>query len=86
MWHAVAVSLRRLAVAAAAFVLVAVVAVGIRQASQGATAPPEAQALTRREIARRLAGAPPALGALHRQANEILPGARSARSTSAWPS
>ena len=78
MWHAVAVSPRRLAVAAAAFVLVAVVAVGIRQASQGAATPPKAQALTGQEIARRLAGAPPALAALHRQANEILPGARSA--------
>lgn len=69
---------RRLAVAAAAIALVAIVAVGVRQASQGATAPPKGQTLSRQEIARRLAGAPPALAALHRQANEILPGARAA--------
>ena len=78
MWHAVAVSPRRLAVAAAAIALVAVVAVGIRQASQGAATPPKGQTLGRQEIARRLAGAPPALAALHRQANQILPGARAA--------
>ena len=65
---------RRLVIVVAALVLVAVVVVGLVQAaddggSQGATrgspTPAEAQ--------RALAGAPPELAALHRQANRLLP-------------
>jgi thiol-disulfide isomerase/thioredoxin len=72
------VSLRTFVLGASAIALVAVVAVGVRQASQGSTGPPEAQTLSRQEISERLAGAPPELAALHRQANQILPGARPA--------
>jgi cytochrome c biogenesis protein CcmG/thiol:disulfide interchange protein DsbE len=78
VWHSVPVSARALAFAAGAIALVAVLAIGVRQASDGTTAPPKAQTLSRQEMAERLAGAPPALAALHRQANEILPGARTA--------
>jgi thiol-disulfide isomerase/thioredoxin len=63
---------------ALAAVLVAVV-VGLRQASrsegvdEATSARPGAG-----EVRARLAGAPPALAALHRQANALLPGARAA--------
>ena len=49
---------------------------GLSQATKETATPPEATTLTPAEIAQRLDGAPPALAALHRQANEILPGAR----------
>jgi cytochrome c biogenesis protein CcmG/thiol:disulfide interchange protein DsbE len=61
-----------------AIALAAVVVVGLRQADEEGPAPPAARTLGQAEIARRLAGAPPALAALHRQANELLPGGRRA--------
>jgi len=57
-----------------ALALVAVIAVGIRQAASESPAPPPARPLERAEIARRLAGAPAPLAALHDQANELLDG------------
>ena len=78
VWHAFSVSVRKLAVAAGAIALAAVVAIGLGQASDDTAAPPEARSVSAEEIQRRLAGAPPELAALHRQANEILPGARTA--------
>ncbi len=76
--HASPVSAGKLALAVGAIAMAAVVVLGVKQASEGTPAPPEAQTLSRQEVARRLAGAPPELAALHRQANEILPGARTA--------
>jgi thiol-disulfide isomerase/thioredoxin len=71
------VSAGRLVLIVGAIALVAVVALGLKQAADESAAPPEAApALTEQEIARRLDGAPPKLAALHRQANDILPGAR----------
>lgn len=54
--------------------LTVVVALGVRQASRETKAPPKAGTLSSQEISARLAGAPPELAALHRQANRILPG------------
>jgi cytochrome c biogenesis protein CcmG, thiol:disulfide interchange protein DsbE len=54
--------------------VVLLVGLGLRQAASRSGAPPRPEALTRADIQRRLAGAPPALAALHRQANAILPG------------
>jgi cytochrome c biogenesis protein CcmG, thiol:disulfide interchange protein DsbE len=70
------VSAIRLAIAAGAVALVAVLAIGLSSAVKDTASPPQAKTLTAGEIARRLDGAPPALAALHRQANQILPGAR----------
>ena len=61
-------------VSIAGLFVVLLVGLGLRQAASRSTAPPRPEALTRAEIQRRLAGAPPALAALHRQANAILPG------------
>lgn len=58
----------------AALALVAVVALGISQASRETAGPPRARSLDAAEIERRLRGAPAPLAALHRQANELLPG------------
>jgi cytochrome c biogenesis protein CcmG, thiol:disulfide interchange protein DsbE len=77
VWHSSPVSAGRLVRIVGAIALVAVVALGLKQAADESAAPPEAApALTEQEIARRLDGAPPKLAALHRQANDILPGAR----------
>jgi cytochrome c biogenesis protein CcmG/thiol:disulfide interchange protein DsbE len=77
VWHSSPVSAGRLVLIVGAIALVAVVALGLKQAADESAAPPEAApALTEQEIARRLDGAPPKLAALHRQANDILPGAR----------
>jgi cytochrome c biogenesis protein CcmG/thiol:disulfide interchange protein DsbE len=72
------VSAGKLALAVGAIALAAVVGVGLQQASDDTAPPPKARTLTQADIERRLAGAPPALAALHRQANEILPGAKTA--------
>ena len=65
--------MRRLAYAAIALGLVAIVAIGLLQSGgaeeQGASAGVPAE-----EARERLAGSPPALAALHEQANELLPG------------
>jgi cytochrome c biogenesis protein CcmG/thiol:disulfide interchange protein DsbE len=75
------VSAGRLALGLGALALVVVLAVGIAQALKGSPAPPKQTTLTPAQIRARLAGAPPPLAALHRQANQILPGARKGLTT-----
>jgi cytochrome c biogenesis protein CcmG/thiol:disulfide interchange protein DsbE len=72
------VSTGRLAFLVGALALVVVVVLGVRQAVRETSAPPKATTVSAAEMQRRLAGAPPKLAALHRQANQILPGARTA--------
>jgi cytochrome c biogenesis protein CcmG, thiol:disulfide interchange protein DsbE len=75
--HSSAVSAGRLVLVVGAIALLAVVVLGLSQASDESSAPPKtAPALTAEQIAKRLDGAPPKLAELHRQANQILPGAR----------
>jgi cytochrome c biogenesis protein CcmG, thiol:disulfide interchange protein DsbE len=77
VWHSSPVSAGRLVLVVGAIALAAVVALGLSQAADESAAPPKAApALSEQQIARRLEGAPPKLAALHRQANDILPGAR----------
>ena len=76
MWHSFPVSAGRLALGLGGIALVVVLALGISQAAKETKAPPKATTLSPQEISTRLAGAPPELAALHRQANQILPGAR----------
>jgi cytochrome c biogenesis protein CcmG, thiol:disulfide interchange protein DsbE len=76
VWQSSPVSTGRLALGLGGIALVVVLALGLSQALKGAKAPPKASTLSTQEISRRLAGAPPQLAALHRQANQILPGAR----------
>jgi cytochrome c biogenesis protein CcmG/thiol:disulfide interchange protein DsbE len=59
--------------------LVAIVIVGLRQAPEG-TAPrqPTVSRLGADDVRAKLANAPPRLAALHRQANALLPGSRTA--------
>ncbi|HEX2104139.1 MAG TPA: TlpA disulfide reductase family protein [Solirubrobacteraceae bacterium] len=67
----------RLVLVVGAIALLAVVVLGLTQAADESSAPPKAApTLSARQIAQRLDGAPPKLAALHRQANQILPGAR----------
>jgi cytochrome c biogenesis protein CcmG/thiol:disulfide interchange protein DsbE len=75
------VSTGRLALGLGALALVVVLAVGISQALKGSPAPPKETTLTQAQIRRRLSGAPAPLAAIHRQANEILPGARKGLAT-----
>jgi len=71
------VSAGRLALVVGGIALVVVLGLGISQALKETKAPPKAtSSLTPAEISQRLQGAPPPLAALHRQANQILPGAR----------
>jgi thiol-disulfide isomerase/thioredoxin len=71
------VSAGRLVLVVGAIALVVVVVLGLSQAADESPAPPKtAAALSAQQIQQRLEGAPPKLAALHRQANEILPGAR----------
>jgi cytochrome c biogenesis protein CcmG/thiol:disulfide interchange protein DsbE len=76
VWHSFPVSAGRLALGLGGIALVVVLALGISQAAKDTKAPPKATTLSAREISTRLDGAPPELAALHRQANQILPGAR----------
>ena len=76
MWHSSPVSAGKLALGVSAVALVVVVVLGVSEASKETATPPKATTLTRGQIRQRLDGAPPALAALHSQANEILPGAR----------
>jgi thiol-disulfide isomerase/thioredoxin len=75
------VSTGRLALGLGALALVVVLAVGLSQALKGSPAPPKQTTLSRAQIAQRLDGAPAPLAAIHRQANEILPGARKGLTT-----
>jgi cytochrome c biogenesis protein CcmG/thiol:disulfide interchange protein DsbE len=76
VWHSCPVSTGRLAIGVGAVALVAVLAIGLTTAAKNTSKPPAATTLRAGEIAERLGGAPPELAALHRQANQILPGAR----------
>jgi cytochrome c biogenesis protein CcmG, thiol:disulfide interchange protein DsbE len=70
------VSKGKLALGVSAVALVIVLIIGLSSAAKETAKPPAAATLSTDEIAQRLSGAPPALAALHRQANQILPGAR----------
>jgi thiol-disulfide isomerase/thioredoxin len=71
------VSRRAVLLAAAALALVAVVVVGLRQAPETkAPTGGDEHPLDPAEVRRKLAGSPPPLAALHRQANAFLPGGR----------
>jgi thiol-disulfide isomerase/thioredoxin len=62
--------------ALAAVALVAVVIIGLNQVPESSSpGQTEQRSLSTAEVERRLAGAPPKLAALHREANRILPGA-----------
>jgi len=76
VWHSSRVSAGRLVLVVGAIALVAVVVLGVSQAARDSAPPPKTTTLTAAEMAGRLQGAPPKLAALHRQANQILPGAR----------
>jgi cytochrome c biogenesis protein CcmG/thiol:disulfide interchange protein DsbE len=77
VWHSFAVSTGRLALGVGGIALVVVLALGLSQAVKHSTPPPKGgRTLSSSEISQRLDGAPPPLAALHRQANQILPGAR----------
>ena len=76
MWHSSPVSAGKVAIGVGALALIVVVVLGVSQAAKHTATPPKPTALTPAEIQQRLDGAPPALASLHRQANEILPGAR----------
>ena len=57
--------------------LVAIVVVGLRQAPESkAPSEPKVSKISAQELHAKLDGAPPALAALHAQANDLLPGAR----------
>jgi cytochrome c biogenesis protein CcmG, thiol:disulfide interchange protein DsbE len=81
VWHSWPVSTGRLALGLGALALVVVLAIGISQAMKGSPAPPKQTTLTPAQIRQRLRGAPPPLAAIHRQANQILPGARKGLTT-----
>jgi cytochrome c biogenesis protein CcmG, thiol:disulfide interchange protein DsbE len=70
------VSAGRLALGLGAIALVVVLAIGLSSAAKDSSPPPAATTLSAGEISERLDGAPAPLAALHRQANQILPGAR----------
>jgi cytochrome c biogenesis protein CcmG/thiol:disulfide interchange protein DsbE len=75
------VSTGRLGLGVGALALAVVLAIGIAQALKGSPAPPKQTTLTPAQIRARLGGAPPPLAAIHRQANQILPGARKGLTT-----
>ena len=60
-----------------AIALAAVVAVGLSQAPESKTpSQPKVSKISAEELRTKLGGAPPALAAVHAQANDLLPGAR----------
>ncbi len=62
-----------------AIALAAVLVVGLNQAPESkAPSQPKARTISAQELHTKLDGAPPALAALHGQANDLLPGARKA--------
>jgi cytochrome c biogenesis protein CcmG/thiol:disulfide interchange protein DsbE len=65
---------RRLLIVLGALGLVAVVAVGLSQTGGGSGSKARARVPGAAEARRALAGSPPELAALHRQANRLLPG------------
>jgi cytochrome c biogenesis protein CcmG/thiol:disulfide interchange protein DsbE len=57
----------------------AIVAVGLGQSQESKTpSQPKTQTISAQELREKLGGAPPALAALHQQANDLLPGGRAA--------
>jgi cytochrome c biogenesis protein CcmG/thiol:disulfide interchange protein DsbE len=57
----------------------AIVAVGLGQSQESKTpSQPKTQTISAQELREKLGGAPPALAALHQQANDLLPGGRDA--------
>jgi thiol-disulfide isomerase/thioredoxin len=70
------VSAGRLALGIGGIALAVVLVLGFTQARKESKPPPKATTLSATQISQRLQGAPPPLAALHRQANRILPGAR----------
>jgi cytochrome c biogenesis protein CcmG, thiol:disulfide interchange protein DsbE len=70
---------RRLPWILGAIALAAVVAVGLSQAPESKSpSQPKVSKISAQELHAKLDGAPPALAAVHREANELLPGARKA--------
>jgi cytochrome c biogenesis protein CcmG/thiol:disulfide interchange protein DsbE len=68
---------RRLPWIVGAIALVAIVAIGLRQAPESKSpSQPTKSKITAQELRDKLGGAPPALAALHREANRFLPGGR----------
>lgn len=67
---------RRPLIALGTVAVVAIVVVGILQASSGGSGGGDRPTLTPAQQRAQLAGAPPALAALHAQASELLPGDR----------
>ena len=66
---------RRALIALAAVALTAVVVIGLSQAQEGSSPPaPKERRLDQAAVRAKLAGAPPELARLHRQANGFLPG------------
>ena len=66
---------RRALIVLAAVALVAIVVIGLSQAEEGSTPPaPAERKLDQAAVRAKLAGAPPELARLHRQANGFLPG------------
>jgi cytochrome c biogenesis protein CcmG, thiol:disulfide interchange protein DsbE len=62
-----------------AVVVGAIVAVGLSQSQESKTpSQPKRQTISADELREKLDGAPPALAALHQQANDLLPGGRDA--------
>ena len=62
-----------------AVALAAIVIVGLNQAPESKTpSEPKVSKISAQELHAKLDGAPPALAALHAQANDLLPGARTA--------
>jgi cytochrome c biogenesis protein CcmG, thiol:disulfide interchange protein DsbE len=60
-----------------AIALAAIVAVGLSQAPESKTpSQPKVSKISAEELRTKLGGAPPALAAVHAQANDLLPGAR----------
>lgn len=70
--------MRRLIAVLAALALVAVVVIGLAQAGKESGSPESAPAFDLAQAKRDLAGAPPALAALHQQSAAILTGGRKA--------
>jgi cytochrome c biogenesis protein CcmG, thiol:disulfide interchange protein DsbE len=70
---------RRLPWILGAIALAVIVAVGLSQAPKSKSpSQPKVSKITAEELHGKLDGAPPALAAVHRQANDLLPGARTA--------
>src|SRR5207247_1695398 len=71
--------MRRVLIAVSAVALAAIVVVGYLQSQEGSgSSPPKPHTPSAAEVRRALGNSPPQLAALHRQANELIPGAQKA--------